>query len=103
MPLSESDISAAKETGSLELCIKSLSLVTEALDKQSEALTIRLGKVTRGPDNPEIEDDRKLAPMTVASHTVSGKCALAVELVTVIQKLRMIEIQQESLLRNLDL
>jgi len=51
----------------------------------------------------EIEDERKLAPMTVASHTVSGKCALAVELVTVIQKLRLIEIQNETILRNLDL
>ncbi len=102
MGLSESDISAAKETGSIELCTKSLSLVTEALEKQSEALRMRLGPVTR-ERNPEIEEDRKLSPMTVASHTVSGNCPLAVELVTVIQKLRMIEIQSETLLRNLDL
>jgi hypothetical protein len=102
MGLSESDISAAKETGSIELCTKSLSLVAEALGKQSEALKVRLGPITREL-NPEIEDDRKLAPMTIASHTVNGKCGLAVELAQVIQKLRMIEIETEAILRNLDL
>ncbi len=102
MGLSESDISAAKESGSIELCIKSLSLVAEALEKQGQAFTVRLGPILQ-ERNPEIEEDRKLSPMTVASHTVSGNCPLAVELVTVIQKLRLIEIQNETILRNLDL
>jgi hypothetical protein len=102
MGLSESDISAAKEVGSIELCTKNLSQVAEALEKQVEALKMRLGPVIR-ERNPEIEDDRaKLVPASI--HTsVNGKCALAVELVTTIQRLRMIEIETESILRNLDL
>ena len=104
MGLSESDISGAKaaQTGSIELCTKHLHQVAEQLEKQAEAFTKRLGPVLQ-ERNPEIEDDRaKLVPANIHT-TAIGKCALAVELVTIIQKLRMIEIQNETILRNLDL
>lgn len=102
MGLSESDIAGAKETGSIELCAKHLFQVAEELEKQAEALTKRLGAILR-ERNPEIEDERaKLVPANIHG-SISGKCALAVELVTVIQKLRMVGVQNETILRNLDL
>jgi len=102
MGLSESDITAAKETGSIELCTKHLFQVAEELEKQLTALKARLGPILR-ERNPEIEDERaKLVPANIHG-SVSGKCAMAVELVTVIQKLRLIEVETETILRNLDL
>ena len=104
MGLSESDLTAAKETGSIELCTKHLFQVVEELEKQSEALKARLGPILR-ERNPEIEEDRakKMVPANIHISPVTGKCALAVELVNVFQKLRLIEIENETLLRNLDL
>ena len=60
----------------------------------------RLAPVTR-ERNPEIEDDK--VPVLAATLPVSGKSPLAVELVTTIQKLRTVGVQNESLLRDLDL
>ena len=102
MGLSESDISGAKETGSIELCTKSLFQVTEELEKQFTALKARLGPILR-ERNPEIEEDRaKLVPANIHAG-IMGKCAMAVELVTIIQKLRLIEVETETMMRNLDL
>ena len=105
MGLSESDISGAvKETGSVELCMKMLFAVAEELEKQSEAFTARFVPITQ-ERNPEIEDDRKknLVPARAIDAPVVGRSPLAVELVTIIQKLRLVGVQNESLLRNLDL
>jgi len=103
MGLSESDLTAAKETGSIELITKHLHQVAEELEKQTTAFTKRLGPILR-ERNPEIEEDRaKLVPANIHTSPVSGKCGLAVELVTVFQKLRAVEIQNETILRNLDL
>ena len=102
MGLSESDIAGAKETGSIELCTKHLFQVAEELEKQLTALKARLGPILR-ERNPEIEDERaKLVPANIHGN-VTGKCGHAVELVTVIQKLRLIEVETETILRNLDL
>jgi len=100
MGLSEGDISKAVQAGSVELCVKHLFTVAEELEKQSEALQMRLASVTR-ERNPEIEDDK--VPVVAATVPVSGKSPLAVELVTTIQKLRLVGVQNETLLRNLDL
>jgi len=100
MGLSESDISKAAQVGSVELCVKHLFTVAEELEKQAEALKARLAPVTR-ERNPEIEDDK--VPVLAATLPVSGKSPLAVELVTTIQKLRLVGVQYETLLRNLDL
>jgi hypothetical protein len=102
MGLSESDISGAVQVGSVELCMKQLFAVAEELEKQCEGLKVRLGPVTR-ERNPEIEDNRKLTPAVTTAEPVTIKCALAVELVSIIQKLRLVGVQNESLLRNLDL
>lgn len=104
MGLSESDIAkAAVETGSIELCTKHLHQLTDELEKQFTALKMRLGPILR-ERNPEIEEDRasKLVPASIHG-CVNGKCALAVELVTIIQKIRAVEIETETVLRNLDL
>ncbi len=100
MGLSEGDISKAVQAGSVDLCVKHLFTVAEELEKQSEALRARLAPVLR-ERNPEIEDDK--VPILAATVPVSGNCALAVELVTTIQKLRTVGVQNETLLRNLDL
>jgi hypothetical protein len=103
MGLSESDLTAAKESGSIELVTKHLFQVAEELEKQTEAFTKRMGPILR-ERNPEIEEDRaKMVPANIHISPVTGKCALAVELVTVFQKLRLVEIQNEAILRNLDL
>lgn len=100
MGLSESDISKAVQAGSVELCVKHLFTVAEELEKQSEALKMRLMPVLR-ERNPEIEDDK--VPIQAATVPVAGKSPLAVELVNIIQKLRMVGVQNETLLINLDL
>ena len=103
MGLSESDIAGAKESGSIELCTKHLFQVVEQLEKQAEAFTNRLGPILR-ERNPEIEEDRKkMVPANIHISPIMGKCPLAVELVNVFQKLRVVEIQYETILRNLDL
>ncbi len=106
MGLSESDISGAKaaqETGSIELCTKHLFQVAEQLEKQAEAFTKRLGPILT-ERNPEIEEDRaKMVPANIHTAPIAGKCPLAVELVGLFQKLRVVEIQNETILRNLDL
>lgn len=101
MGLSEGDISKAVQAGSVDLCVKHLFTVAEELEKQSEALKARLEPVLR-ERNPEI-DKQELTPVVAATVPVSGKCALAVELVATIQKLRLVGVQNESILRNLDL
>jgi len=100
MGLSESDISKPVQAGSVELSTKQLFTVVEELEKQSEALKLRLGPVTR-ERNPEIEDDK--TPIVAATVPISGKSPLAVELVNIIQKLRLVGVQNETILRNLDL
>jgi hypothetical protein len=103
MGLSESDLTAAKESGSIELCSKHLYQVAEELEKQAEAFTNRLSPILR-ERNPEIEEDRaKMVPANIHISPVTGKCPLAVTLVTVFQKLRLVEIQYETILKNLDL
>ena len=103
MGLSESDLTAAKEVGSIELCAKHLYQVAEQLEKQAEAFTNRLTPILT-ERNPEIEEDRKkMVPANIHVSPVTGKCPLAVTLVTVFQKLRAVEIQNETILRNLDL
>ena len=103
MGLSESDLTAAKETGSIELCTKHLNQVAEVLGKQAEAFTNRLAPILT-ERNPEIEEDRaKMVPANIHISPVTGNCPLAITLVGVFQKLRVIEIQNETILRNLDL
>lgn len=107
MGLSEGDIAKAeREPGSIEICMKHLFQSAEELENNFEALQKRLGPILT-ERNPEIEEDRKhLVPATSAatlSPPVTGKCSLAVELVTIIQKVRLLKIQSEFFLRNLDL
>ncbi|MFQ5539023.1 MAG: hypothetical protein ACE5FB_01360 [Candidatus Binatia bacterium] len=104
MGLSEGDIAkAAREPGSIELCMKALFQTTEELENHFESLQQRLGPILR-ERNPEIEQDRThLTPASELTVPVSGKSGLAVELVTVIQKIRLMKVQSESILRNLDL
>ncbi len=104
MGLSESDLTAAKESGSIELVSKHLDQVAEELGKQAEAFNNKLALILR-ERNPEIEEDsrKKMVPANIHLPPVAGKCPLAVTLVTVFQKLRVIEIQYEAILKNLDL
>ncbi len=103
MGLSESDLSAKSESGSIELCTKHLFQLSEELAKQLEALKARLGPILR-ERNPEIEEDRAKVLVPANIHTaVNGKCALAVELVAIIQKIRTVGVETETILRNLDL
>ncbi len=99
MGLSESDIAGAVEVSSIETCVKELDESANLLEKQSESFKTRLQGVSR-ERNPTIEKKEELSPVPTQVH---GKSPLAVQLVTVVQKLRVILVQNETVLRHLDL
>jgi len=100
MGLSESDIAGAVEVSSIQTCLKELDESANLLEKQSESFKTRLQGVSR-ERNPTIEKTKELAP--VSEMPVHAKSPLAVSLVTVVQKLRVILTENETVLRNLDL
>lgn len=99
MGLSESDIAGAVEVSSIETCVKELDESANLLEKQSESFKTRLQGVSR-ERNPTIEKKEELSPVPTQVH---GKSPLAIQLVTVVQKLRVLIVQNETILRHLDL
>lgn len=100
MGLSESDLSAV-QTSSIEACVKELDESANILEQQSESFKTRLQGVSR-ERNPQIEK-KELVPATELRPPVHGQSPLAVQLVTVMQKLRVIASENEVILRQLDL
>ena len=96
MGLSESDLSAV-QTSSIEVCLKELDESANILEQQSESFKTRLQGVSR-ERNPSIEKKE-----VEARPPVQGQSPCAIQLVTVIQKLRVIAGQNEMILRHLDL
>lgn len=99
MGLSESDLACAVEVSSIETCVKELDESANLLEKQSESFKTRLQGVSR-ERNPTIEKKEVLSPAPTQVH---GKSPLAIQLVTVVQKLRVLIVQNETILRHLDL
>ena len=101
MPLSEEAITGAVQASSIEECLKELDESANILEQQSENFKTRLQGVSR-ERNPSIEKKEMVPASEVRPH-VHGNSPLAVNLVTVIQKLRVITVQNEEILRHLDL
>ncbi len=99
MGLSESDLACAVEVSSIETCLKELDESANLLEQQSESFKTRLQGVSR-ERNPTIEKKEELSPVPTQVH---AKSPLGVQLVTVVQKLRVILVQNETILRHLDL
>lgn len=97
MGLSESDIVGAVHTSSIETCLKELDESANILEQQSENFKTRMLCVSR-ERNPSLEQKE-----AEARPPVNGQSPFAIQLVTVIQKLRVIAAQNETLLRHLDL
>jgi len=101
MGLSESDIAGAMEVSSIQTCLKELDESANLLEKQAESFKTRLQGVSR-ERNPTIEK-KELGPESEMPTQVHAKSPLAVSLVTVVQKLRVILTENETVLRHLDL